>query len=261
MENKCAVIKDLMPLYVDQVLSNESKELVETHIAGCDECRAELSALSQDVPQELTTGADITTKQAMQALGKSMKRFVKWRVVLAVVLTALLAVGVYHGHYWLFVESTTPIAIEDLEYQLSEMSNGDLVFEHRVLNGAGGNGYTGMTWGREKVGDEMVLLIEATRPLLVQRSQAAMGRSDQDYLGYRIVNDKVYDIRYGLQLKDGEYVDESGDSVDQYEKVMLGGKNDRKIIWQKGVSLPKTDPAVEHALLLWYAEYKENLGG
>lgn len=36
---KCEVIQDLIPLYVDECCSKESKRLVEEHIETCSECR------------------------------------------------------------------------------------------------------------------------------------------------------------------------------------------------------------------------------
>lgn len=34
----CEVVKDLLPLYVDDVLSDDSRELVEEHLKTCEEC-------------------------------------------------------------------------------------------------------------------------------------------------------------------------------------------------------------------------------
>ena len=36
----CNVIKDLLPLYIDNVLSEDSSKLVEDHINTCESCRA-----------------------------------------------------------------------------------------------------------------------------------------------------------------------------------------------------------------------------
>ena len=36
---KCAIIKDLLPVYCDGLASDETKEEVEKHLAECDECR------------------------------------------------------------------------------------------------------------------------------------------------------------------------------------------------------------------------------
>ena len=38
-KNDCNVVRDLMPLVIDRAASDESREFVEAHIAGCAECR------------------------------------------------------------------------------------------------------------------------------------------------------------------------------------------------------------------------------
>ena len=35
----CEVIKDLLPLYVDDICSEKSKDIIEEHLAECEECR------------------------------------------------------------------------------------------------------------------------------------------------------------------------------------------------------------------------------
>ena len=43
----CNVIKDLMPLYAEDMLSRESRELVDEHVRTCAACRSELDALKR----------------------------------------------------------------------------------------------------------------------------------------------------------------------------------------------------------------------
>lgn len=38
-DKKCFVVKDLLPLYQDEVLSEESKQFVEAHLKECQDCR------------------------------------------------------------------------------------------------------------------------------------------------------------------------------------------------------------------------------
>ena len=37
-KNDCNVVRDLMPLVLDRVASDESREIVEEHITACGEC-------------------------------------------------------------------------------------------------------------------------------------------------------------------------------------------------------------------------------
>ncbi len=46
----CNVIRDLLPLDIDGVVSEDSKRLVEEHLEGCEECRREKEKLEQAVP-------------------------------------------------------------------------------------------------------------------------------------------------------------------------------------------------------------------
>ena len=34
----CKIIEDLLPMYIDQVCSNETKEIIENHLKQCDKC-------------------------------------------------------------------------------------------------------------------------------------------------------------------------------------------------------------------------------
>ncbi|MBO5089126.1 MAG: zf-HC2 domain-containing protein, partial [Lachnospiraceae bacterium] len=49
MKNTCNVVRDLMPLYVDDMLSEESKQLVEEHIEQCEACKEEYRTMSAEV--------------------------------------------------------------------------------------------------------------------------------------------------------------------------------------------------------------------
>ncbi|MCR5074885.1 MAG: zf-HC2 domain-containing protein, partial [Ruminococcus sp.] len=37
---KCAIIKDLLPIYCDGLASDETREEVEKHIAECGDCKS-----------------------------------------------------------------------------------------------------------------------------------------------------------------------------------------------------------------------------
>ena len=45
MRNECNIISDLLPLYIENIASEESVSYVDKHLAGCAECQKELEAL------------------------------------------------------------------------------------------------------------------------------------------------------------------------------------------------------------------------
>ena len=42
----CKVIEDLLPLYADEICSDDSRTIVEHHVAECNECREKLETMS-----------------------------------------------------------------------------------------------------------------------------------------------------------------------------------------------------------------------
>ena len=96
--NNCGVVKDLLPLYADGVCSEESKHLVEKHIAECENCAEELESYFYET-------ADAERKLGEKEAVKSFKRKVEIRVMkkitLSFILVCAVAFGVWNG-VWYF---------------------------------------------------------------------------------------------------------------------------------------------------------------
>ncbi len=89
----CAVVQDLLPLYVDGVCSDESKHLVEAHLAECADCRALCTALKES---EAETLFQTDTKTVLKAHAKRQSKLaLAMGVLIAVFLTAIMGVMLY----------------------------------------------------------------------------------------------------------------------------------------------------------------------
>ena len=88
----CEIIRDLLPLYCDQVCSGESRRAVEEHAAGCPACRALLEEMSGGpvlVEQERTEELD--KANAIKGLRKRISRGKRrWVLVTAAAVLALV---------------------------------------------------------------------------------------------------------------------------------------------------------------------------
>lgn len=53
-EKRCALVLDILPLYVDQVCSEESRRYIEEHLENCENCKKEYEQMERDlvVPAE-----------------------------------------------------------------------------------------------------------------------------------------------------------------------------------------------------------------
>ncbi|MBR2381609.1 MAG: zf-HC2 domain-containing protein [Clostridia bacterium] len=73
MDKNCNIIKDLLPLYAENLLSPESEELVKKHLDECEECRAELEGIKSSV--NVHTPCEKAEK--MKAFMLAMKKYKK----------------------------------------------------------------------------------------------------------------------------------------------------------------------------------------
>ena len=48
MSKECDIVRDLLPLYVDNVVSDTSREIIEEHLSDCDGCREYLKKLRDE---------------------------------------------------------------------------------------------------------------------------------------------------------------------------------------------------------------------
>ncbi len=50
MTTECSIVRDLLPLYVEGLVSEETSAYIEAHLAACPACNAERDALSVPAP-------------------------------------------------------------------------------------------------------------------------------------------------------------------------------------------------------------------
>ena len=52
MKDNCQMVKDLLPLYAENVASEESRNFVSAHLEECETCRNQLKELQAALPEE-----------------------------------------------------------------------------------------------------------------------------------------------------------------------------------------------------------------
>ena len=52
---KCSIVEDLMPLYIEDLLSEETKKEIELHLDECEDCKEVYDELKEDEYEELKT--------------------------------------------------------------------------------------------------------------------------------------------------------------------------------------------------------------
>ncbi len=90
MRNPCNLIKDLLPLYIDGVCAEETKEMIEAHLAECSECREELRLMRSNlVLQAASPEENMIAKAAASTWKRGKKIAFAAGLLLAVILISL----------------------------------------------------------------------------------------------------------------------------------------------------------------------------
>lgn len=137
-EVNCNIIQDLLPLYVDGVVSQDTQEFVEEHLEHCEECKREVEFMRTDLSLPIEKKAP---------LFKGLKK--KWRnkklIIsgVSILLTSLILFGAFYYVY----HFDTVVPYSEALIQIESRNNGELVSHY--------------------YGDDYYSIV-ATDPLLVQ---------------------------------------------------------------------------------------------
>lgn len=91
----CNVIGDLLPLYVDGAVSEDTKKLVEEHLAVCGDCKKAAEEMEKELVlpvHETVTAAETSFLQKMK---KTWKKGRIRTAVISVAVTAVVILGSY----------------------------------------------------------------------------------------------------------------------------------------------------------------------
>ena len=98
MTYPCPVIRDLLPLYLDDVLSAESMTAVEQHLAQCEGCRAYCEQMRSGEIKAKTSPDEHRMVESLRRVKAKLSRRTR-RIIAASFAAALLLIG---GYYTLF---------------------------------------------------------------------------------------------------------------------------------------------------------------
>ena len=74
MKNECSVVRDLLPLYVEDMVSEETAEYIKDHLESCSECQAELDAIKSGVGLSAEEEKTVKSPDSAKPFKKMMKR-------------------------------------------------------------------------------------------------------------------------------------------------------------------------------------------
>lgn len=213
---KCTIIQDVLPLYVDEVVSQDTKDMVGEHLQHCEKCQKEYDAMKQElyIPAE---------NKALQ-FKEISKKWRKKKVIISITsgfITAMILLGAYLTVF--YFETVIPYS-EDL-IKIERQNDHQLVSRYYGKSRAGV--HVTFPMGVEIDGEKKIVsFIYYTKTVADSPSR-------------NLFNDEK-----GLEHEDVFVLPESGNNDAVYyvefnsEEMVPGGKDS----W---------DSALERAVLIW----------
>ena len=252
MKKECAIVQDLLALYEDDCLQEESRKMVEDHIAECQECRWVYEACEkmQDIQVQAQTESDLQIQKSASQIMKKIKRRTTLKAVIAIVLIVAVIIGghVFCNHItdseWGYSEMLYGIASDDVEVaQLYQLAGGDI---YCVLKSSKSIGIQSMTG--------------------LQDPSELSDQNEEQTLEYRMRGRTFWETVSVPEIKQSTIIfpvrlegisEETKQEYTCYAKqVAFYGKtmSDKKVIWNEGQDIAKAPDEIEYRAIRAYLE-------
>ena len=252
MKKECAIVQDLLALYEDDCLQEESRKMVEDHIAECQECRWVYEACEkmQDIQVQAQTESDLQIQKSVSQIMKKIKRRTTLKAVIGIVLIVAVIIGghVFCNHItdseWGYSEMLYGIASDDVEVaQLYQLAGGDI---YCVLKSSKSIGIQSMTG--------------------LQDPSELSDQNEEQTLEYRMRGRTFWETVSVPEIKQSTIIfpvrlegisEETKQEYTCYAKqVAFYGKtmSDKKVIWNEGQDIAKAPDEIEYRAIRAYLE-------
>lgn len=141
MKYECDIAMDLMPLYIDDLLSENSKIFVKNHIDSCESCRKYYEKLSSEIKIPVSRESRISDLKPIEYLKENLSK-----KILKKVLGTVLVLGICVGSYLFAKLYKLPVDSQKMEFYENDNSlrmeyqdKGNILFS------------AGQSWGDKKV--------------------------------------------------------------------------------------------------------------
>lgn len=239
-EVKCGVVRDLMPLVADDVACEESKQLVNEHMEGCEVCKAYYAGMSAQLAR-MAMPEDDPTSTFVNFSHKMEKRVRMKRVLIALVAAVLALCVVVMGIFWIGTKMNEWVEMptEKTGAWLFRRPDGKINILIKMKDGYGWHGWIGVNQR------DSVVWITPYEPELILWNRGNTGFVEENMW----VSDELHwedgQLYYNVQEWHGEYDHETDEyrEVKEERKIPLdlvrwGHDNDFTTLYEAGDEIP-----------------------
>lgn len=222
----CDIIKDMLPLYYDQVCSDDSRKMVEEHLDQCISCKKELDRIQTEIkiPKEdieKIGSYNNVIKEISDFWNRSkVKSFIKGLIIATVIFTVISLgyIGLFH---WNIV--SVPTDMVEIT-NVCQLEDGRIAYHVKLADD--------YELRREKfnMDESGKFYVSPYRPIIKLKSNADIGLNNSYHI-------------FG-EVEHSAYEDKFGDSA-EIKELYFGTPEDNILVWEKGMDLPKASVEIE----------------
>lgn len=242
----CEIIRDLLPLYQDDICSEKSRTAIEEHIKECESCRKYLKKMEGEIPIE-TDRIESTDEEwkGFREFSEKVSRKLNGRIVMAcgvvflicMMLTVVLCSDAFQSYH------LSKIAAEDIKAEeVYQLKDGRLYIHVQSKRRITGLSYpqTDMDTDTNTVAGKDA--VEAVRePKNTVAYEISMDSSLNPFKKLMYITFK--EVAYVIPFEDGQIVAENGTKISEFDYI--GSPGEKKILWQENDEVKKAPARVE----------------
>lgn len=135
----CEVVRDLLPLYCDDICSQDSRSLIELHLKQCSECRRLLRKMQLKCGGSDRNHTDSMQEQQDERIVKNIAFVWKKSIIksfLKGVLVTLCSCFILAGIYWALTRMVmVPFSSADIEAMVENITDDHIEIHVTIING------------------------------------------------------------------------------------------------------------------------------
>jgi len=132
-EIKCTIIQDVLPLYVDEVVSQDTKEMIEEHLVHCEKCQKEYEVMRRELIIPAEHKVSIFKKINKRWRNKKVKISIISVLATAIILFGAFAYVVYYERVIPYSENLIKIERQNDNQLVSHYYGKDYATYHEML--------------------------------------------------------------------------------------------------------------------------------
>ena len=125
MKNECNIVRDILPLYVEDMVSEETAKFVKEHLAECKNCREDYEAMKSTdgfVDNKSDTSEDIKIASSLKNIKNTINKKIR-NIVLCVVAAVFVVIVGFSLLFNVAIKNISPenISISADVYSFAEL--------------------------------------------------------------------------------------------------------------------------------------------